>query len=112
MLIIVSMKIIIVGVGKIGKTLVANFINEEHDVVVIDNKRQAVETLVNSYDVKGLVGGALEREYRVCFAGTGRGGSRTKYLPSSLQTASCRATTESPCRNVILNRSGALINRQ
>ena len=65
MLIIVSMKIIIVGVGKIGKTLVANFINEEHDVVVIDNKRQAVETLVNSYDVKGLVGGALERDVLV-----------------------------------------------
>lgn len=62
MFIIVSMKIIIVGVGKIGKTLVANFINEDHDVIVIDNKRQAVETLVNLYDVKGFVGGALERD--------------------------------------------------
>ena len=56
------MKIIILGVGKVGKTLVANFVNEQHDVVVIDQKRQEVETLVNLFDVKGLVGSGLERD--------------------------------------------------
>ena len=56
------MKIVIVGVGKVGKTLVENFVNENHDVVVVDVNASAVENMVNSYDVKGLVGGGLERE--------------------------------------------------
>lgn len=56
------MKIVIVGVGKVGKTLVENFINENHDVVVVDVNSSAVENMVNAYDVKGLVGGGLERE--------------------------------------------------
>ena len=56
------MNIIILGVGKVGKTLVANFVNEQHDVVIIDQKRQVVESLVNSFDVKGLVGSGLERD--------------------------------------------------
>lgn len=56
------MKIVIVGVGKVGKTLAVSFIGEGHDVVVIDNKRSAVEDLVNSYDVRGILGSGLERE--------------------------------------------------
>ena len=59
------MKIVIVGVGKVGKTLVVNFVNEKHDVVVIDVNRNAVETMVNGYDVKGIVGGGLERQVLV-----------------------------------------------
>ncbi|MBR2448951.1 MAG: NAD-binding protein, partial [Clostridia bacterium] len=30
------MNLVIVGVGKVGETLVANFINENHDIVVVD----------------------------------------------------------------------------
>ena len=56
------MKIVIVGVGKVGKTLVENFINENHDVVVVDVNSTAVENMVNAFDVKGLVGGGLEKE--------------------------------------------------
>ncbi len=56
------MKIIIVGVGKVGRTLASSFINENHDVVVVDVKREAVETLVNAYDVMGIVGGGLEKD--------------------------------------------------
>ncbi len=56
------MNIIIVGVGKVGGTLVENFVRENHDVVVIDLDRAAVEHIVNEFDVKGVVGGGLERD--------------------------------------------------
>lgn len=56
------MKIIIVGAGKVGKTLATSFIRENHDVVVVDVKRSTVESLVNTLDVIGLVGGALEKD--------------------------------------------------
>ncbi len=56
------MKIIIIGVGKVGENLVQNFIREKHDVVVIDTDRDKLEYIVNSYDVMGIVGSGLERE--------------------------------------------------
>ncbi|MBQ8197228.1 MAG: Trk system potassium transporter TrkA [Clostridia bacterium] len=56
------MNIIIAGVGKIGGTLVENFVREKHDVIVIDIDRNAVEKIVNEYDVKGVIGGGLERD--------------------------------------------------
>ena len=50
------MKIIIVGDGKVGNTLVEHLSQEEHDIVVIDRDQKVVENLVNSYDVMGLCG--------------------------------------------------------
>ncbi len=55
------MNIIIIGVGKVGETLISNFINENHDVVVIDLDANKVQDVVNRYDVNGITGGALER---------------------------------------------------
>lgn len=55
------MNIIIIGVGKVGETLISNFINENHDVVVIDIDASKVQDVVNRYDVNGITGGALER---------------------------------------------------
>lgn len=57
-----GMKIVVVGVGKVGKTLASNFINELHDVTVIDVDRQELEGVVNHYDLQGVVGSGLERE--------------------------------------------------
>ena len=50
------MKIIIVGDGKVGNTLVEHLSQEGHDIVVIDKDQKVVEHLVNSYDVMGLCG--------------------------------------------------------
>lgn len=55
------MNIIIVGAGKVGETLVKNFINENHDIVVVDVNPETVSNVVNRYDVMGIVGGGLER---------------------------------------------------
>lgn len=55
------MKIIILGVGRVGETLVKSLINEGHDIITIDKNEKALNTVANKYDVKGIVGGGLER---------------------------------------------------
>lgn len=55
------MKIIVVGVGKVGSTLVENFVKERHDVVVVDSDEKRVDFIVNRYDANGIVGSGLER---------------------------------------------------
>ncbi len=56
------MKISILGIGKVGRNLVKTFAGDNHDVVVIDKSREAVSSLVNDFDVKGVVGGGIEKE--------------------------------------------------
>ena len=50
------MRIIVVGAGKIGRTLIKNLANENHDIVVIDSDDKVVEGIVNENDVNGVVG--------------------------------------------------------
>ncbi len=55
------MKIVIVGAGKVGEALVVNFLSEGHDIVVLDVKGNAVSSIVNRYDVRGVIGSGTER---------------------------------------------------
>lgn len=55
------MNIIIVGAGKVGETLIGNLVHEKHDVTIIDNNYDIISSIVNRYDVRGIVGGGLER---------------------------------------------------
>ena len=41
------MNLIIVGVGKVGETLVENLINENHDITVVDSDVEKVTSVVN-----------------------------------------------------------------
>lgn len=50
------MKIIILGAGKVGKTLTQYMANEDHDIIVIDHNANKIEDVVNQYDVIGVVG--------------------------------------------------------
>ncbi len=50
------MKIVIVGCGKIGKSLIASLVAEGHEVVVIDKKQEKVADAINIYDVIGVCG--------------------------------------------------------
>ncbi len=50
------MKIVVVGNGKVGHALVEQLSKEGHDIVVIDNCAKALENLVNSFDVMGVLG--------------------------------------------------------
>ena len=50
------LNIIIVGCGKVGKTLVEQLNQEGNEITVIDQKANQVEEITNLYDVMGLVG--------------------------------------------------------
>lgn len=50
------MKIIVVGCGKVGKTIATELANENHDIVLVDNNANIVEEVSNSIDVLGVVG--------------------------------------------------------
>ena len=56
------MKLIIVGVGNVGETLVKNLEEEGHDVIVVDANSEVVNEKVNKFDVQGFVGGCLQRD--------------------------------------------------
>lgn len=55
------MRLIIVGAGKIGATLVDKLSKEKHDVIIIDKDAKIVEQIVNRYDVMGVCGGGADR---------------------------------------------------
>ena len=55
------MNIVIVGAGKVGETLIGNLVREKHDVAIVDTDYETVNSVVNRYDVRGIVGGGLER---------------------------------------------------
>ena len=52
------MDIIIVGCGKVGFTLVEQLSNEDHNIVVIDEKPEKVQYITDRLDVMGIVGNA------------------------------------------------------
>lgn len=51
-----GLKIIIVGCGKVGATLVEQLVLEGHDITVIDNNITKIEELTNLYDIMGVAG--------------------------------------------------------
>lgn len=56
------MKIIIVGCGKVGYTLVEQLSGEDHDLVVIDEKQEQVENITESLDAMGVIGNGVSRK--------------------------------------------------
>lgn len=50
------MDIIIMGLGSVGRALTEELAREGHNVVVVDNLSERVETAVNEFDVKGVIG--------------------------------------------------------
>ena len=56
----VNMKIVLVGCGKIGKTIIDSLVKEKHDVTAIDINPKVVESVTNSFDVMTLCGSATE----------------------------------------------------
>lgn len=50
------MKIIVIGDGKVGRTIVEHTCQEGHEVVVVDKNPDAVEQIVEQFDVMGVCG--------------------------------------------------------
>ena len=50
------MKIVIVGLGKVGRALTEQLTAEGHDIVAIDINPDRVDSIENVFDVRGVVG--------------------------------------------------------
>ena len=50
------MQIIIVGCGNVGAALTEQLSGEGHDVTVIEEKKDVIQSVVNNFDVMGIVG--------------------------------------------------------
>ena len=50
------MKIVIIGLGTIGRTILKNLSGEGHEITIIDENKAKVESLIERYDVSGVVG--------------------------------------------------------
>lgn len=51
-----GLKIIIVGCGKVGVTLVEQLVKEGHDITIIDKDAARVQEIANYYDIMGMAG--------------------------------------------------------
>ncbi len=56
------MRIVVIGNGKVGHTIIQHLCNEGHDVIVIDNDAEEIERIVNEYDVMGICGNGASVE--------------------------------------------------
>ena len=56
-----TMRIIVVGAGKVGTSLTAQLIRE-HRVTVIDQEPKLIENIINVYDVMGVCGNGASYE--------------------------------------------------
>ncbi|MBQ9104146.1 MAG: Trk system potassium transporter TrkA [Clostridia bacterium] len=56
------MKIVLVGTGKVGGKLLESLASENHDIYIVDTDPKTVDSLVNKFDVFGVVGSGSERD--------------------------------------------------
>ena len=50
------MKIVIIGLGRTGTTILKSLSGEEHAISIIDENKDKIENLIERYDVQGVVG--------------------------------------------------------
>jgi trk system potassium uptake protein TrkA len=51
-----GLRIIIVGCGKVGATLIRELDKEGHEITIIDRKAEKIQEITNMYDIMGIVG--------------------------------------------------------
>ena len=56
------MKIVIVGCGKIGSSILASLVAEGHDVIGVDSEQEVINELSNLYDVMCVCGNGADSE--------------------------------------------------
>lgn len=63
------MKIVIIGLGTIGRTILKTLAREKHSVTIIDDNKDKIAELIEKYDVLGVVGNGarmdIQREAQV-----------------------------------------------
>jgi len=53
------MKVVVVGGGKIGATIIESLAKESHDVLCIDSNPEVVAEIGNIYDVMTICGNGM-----------------------------------------------------
>ena len=56
------MKIVIIGLGRIGQTILKSIDRNDHTITIIDQDKEKIEDLIEHYDVFGVVGNGACRE--------------------------------------------------
>ncbi len=56
------MKIVIIGLGTIGHTILKSIDRVSHTITVIDENKEKIESVIEHYDVFGVVGNGASRE--------------------------------------------------
>lgn len=56
------MKIVVIGDGKVGRTIVEHAVKENHEITVIDNNPKVIEQIVDKFDVMGICGNGANYE--------------------------------------------------
>lgn len=56
------MKIVIIGLGTIGKNILKSLSSEENTITIIDEDKDKVESLIEKYDIQGVVGNGASLE--------------------------------------------------
>ncbi len=57
-----KMKIIIIGCGKIGTTILSSLVAEGHDIVAVDSDNEVLSEIINIYDVMGVCGNGIDSD--------------------------------------------------
>ena len=52
------MKILILGAGRVGRSVAENLVSDANEISVIDNDPERIRTLQDRFDLMGLVGNA------------------------------------------------------
>ena len=50
------MKIVVIGCGTIGKTVIKHVSKEGHSIIAIDDDKKVIEELIEKFDILGIVG--------------------------------------------------------
>ena len=56
------MKIVIIGLGTIGHTVLKNLSEKNHSITIIDESKELIESLIEQYDVQGVIGNGASLE--------------------------------------------------
>lgn len=91
------MKVVVVGLGKVGRNILQCLVEERHDIVAIDENAETVQDIVDRYDVKGLCGNGCIAE-NLEEAGADTADLLLSVTPSDEQNVLCCLDSKEPRR--------------
>lgn len=60
-----GLRIIIIGVGKVGRSLIEQLSKEGHDITIIDKNAEKIQEMTNLFDIMGICGNGASHSVQV-----------------------------------------------